>query len=157
MKSTVLLIVVAGLMSIGAAVMADPIMRAADSVPVTIDIAKWVWIDLISQDVGFLLDYEAGYPYADATLPLKCGHNCNVRLSGTLTPPPGAPGTWAWWYQGDGQSRRLLLDGPVSHPDVLSPAGEYMGRVTVRVSGIHITDRSTTYTGGVMTITVDAL
>jgi len=157
MKSTVLLFVFAGLMSIGAAVMAEPITRAEDSVPVTIDIAKWVWVDIVS-DEGFLLDYEAATPYAMDTLPFKVGHNCDASITGSLVPPPGAPGTWSWWFQeGHSPRLRLLLDGPVTTPDVQHDAGVYEGHVNVKVSGIRITNRATTYTDGTLTITVSAL
>lgn len=157
MKSTVLLLVFAGLMSIGAAVMAEPITRADDSVPVTIDIAKWVWVDICDED-GFTLDYEAGgQPYAVDSLPFKVGHNCDAILTGSLVRPTGAPGTWTWWFQGHNNSLRLLLDGPVNNPDLQHDAGVFDGRVSIRVAGIRITDRATTYTGGTLTINVNAL
>jgi hypothetical protein len=157
MKSAVLFVVLAALVSLGSAIMAEPIMRDSDSCPVSVEIAQWVWVEFYDLPVGFDVDYEAAEPMAQDTEAFRCGHNCDVRLTGSLVPPPGAPGIWTWRFRGDGQSRSLYLDGPVSYPDVTHGPGVYYGEVTITVNGITILDPAGIYGGGVMTINVEAL
>lgn len=150
------LIVVFFLLATSAAI-AEPITRASDNCPVTVDIAKWVWVEYYDMPVGIDVDYEAGEPMAQDTEAFRVGHNCDCRLTGTLVPPPGAPGNWTWRFRGDGQNRCLYLNGPVSYPNVVDGPGVYYGEVTISVNGVTIQDNAGVYGGGTMTINVEAL
>jgi len=127
-------------------VLAEPIRHDEDSRTVTLEIACWVWIHFDdTQGRDFYLDVEAGQGGAWATLPFTYGQNCPGVVSGALTPPPGAPGMWDWWF--------MNQDKFIPCPD----PGVYQNAVTVGVSGITIMDPAGSYPGGVMTIAIDCL
>ncbi len=142
----VLMLGVVLLLVLGTVALAEPIDWAYDSAPVNLNVAPWVYIYFVNgENAEFYIDVEAGEEGASDVEEIVAGHNCNALVTGVLIPPPGAPGQWSWYFIGDGHA--LYLPG----------AGEYFGRVKVRVSGITINDPAGFYPGGTMVIHIGCL
>ena len=136
MKYLVALAVLAVLGFTGAA-MAEPISFASDSAPVNLDIACWVYLYFENPEASFDLDVEAGQGGAEDVETFTVGFNCPSYLWGSLTPPPGAPGVWDWWFivpgwkeawtYGNGEIGGVPADVNVSGITIMDPAGFYPG------------------------------
>jgi hypothetical protein len=140
MRYLVVLMALAVLGFSGAA-LAEPISRASDSAPVNLTVACWVDIHFENgENADFYLEVEALDGGADDVEDFIASHNCPAVVTGLLTPPPGAPGTWSWRFIGDGQ--QLNLPG----------AGVLERQVKVSVRNITINDPAGIYPGGQMEI-----
>ncbi len=136
MKYLVALAVLAVLGFSGAA-LAEPICFASDSAPVNLDIACWVYIYFLEPESFFDLEVEAGAGGDEDVEDVVMGWNTPVFISGSLTPPPGAPGVWDWW----------VIEPP--YKDWWGwGAGEIVVPAGVNVSGITIMDPAGFYPGG---------
>lgn len=123
----------------------------ANSVPVTVDITAKPKVQVrFAPGEEVYLDVEAGYESAVWMVDFTASYSCTVRLTAVLLPPPGAPGglTWNWIF---------LPERPGMQDLILSGSGEYDGRIKVHVKGVTPETPAGTYTGGVLTITIQAL
>ena len=125
--------------------LAEPILKESDVKDVSVDIAKLV--DIYFMDAAaFYLDVEAGQTCASDTKDFKAVHNCAAKITGMLVSPSLPSGvTMDWKFVGDGQC--LNLPG----------AGAQCGKVMLWVTGVTPTTPSGCYTGGMMTICIEAL
>jgi hypothetical protein len=142
MKQFVVLVL--ALFALATAALAEPITYAIDERPVTLEIAKWVYVNFADEGEPFYLDVEAGTGGASATKDVVFGHNCDGdSLCGVY--PNVQMGTWGVAFGSTGSEYRLFTG-----------TGEEMDTITVTVSGITINDAAGLYENAA-TVIVDIL
>jgi len=169
MRLTVALLAVL-LLTLGTAALAEPVGRARDVAPVTLEWAPTAFVYFESYDQymvrcnngdddeddndeegpAFNLDVEAGQTGAYDIQEMTVGANCPVAVTGILTPPPGAPGIWSWELISEDRhhGHSLHFGGPENG------RGHHKVQVQVQVEGISIYDPAGHYPGGEMRVFV---
>jgi len=151
MKHLVVLLALAALILLGSAALAEPIPNASDSVPVTVYIAPWVWVDIAGEN-GINIDVEAGVTDASGFAPLTFGANDHAHIVSSFAGSLPAGVTVAASLKnvsptsGDANYYYYIANSELCL-NYLGGAGTFAGDLAVDVSGVDITDRAGLYSG----------
>jgi len=151
MKHLSLLLALAALFVLGTAALAEPITEAEDSVPVTVYIAPWVWVDITSQDV--FIDVEAGQTGACGTAKFTAGANTHAHLYSSFVGqvPAGVTVTTELANcaptSGTASVDYWTINEVCLNYASVTAAGTIAGDLLVHVNDVDITDRAGEYSG----------
>jgi len=124
--------------------MATPVTEAEASADVSLTIEEYC--EIAYSGTTFSITLSGGASGGSDNHSYSAGANFSAEITGSFTKPPTpspAPGTWDWKLENDTKS---VTFGPGTHP----------GSVTVSVEGVELGDGNGEWTGGDMTITVQA-
>ena len=142
-KLYIVAVMVALLALVAVPAMAEPVAEDSDSAAVTLTIEEYCEIGY--DGTSFDITLSGGAAGGNDSEGYSAGANFAGQISGSLTKPTDAPGTWSFDIDAAGET-----------PVTFGP-GTTAGTVTVTVSEVGLADGNGVWdTGGTMVITVSA-
>lgn len=133
------------------ALLAMPVMAAAvTDASSTADVALTIeeYCEVSYDSTSFNITLSGGGEEGSGVQGFTANANFNYQITGAITKPTDAPGTWSYGFEDDSQD-------PLADPIMGSAGTGTNANVKVEVAGVTLADGAGTWTGGTMIITIN--